>query len=227
LSNSITIGTGDSNSATRRIIGVRRLNGIFDYNGSSYDNDAITVGDVKLFGFKKGMIMMWSPISPDTYAANFDGTGLGLNNMSGWAVCNGNNSTPNLVNSFIIGGRASDGQTTVTGSATNVGGSKNAVVVTHNHTATSSPAGLHRHTASDSGHTHPISTKQSLAIQSGKSTPCWARERASKTDLGYASITVSLTGSHFHAVTVDNEGESGTNKNLPPYYSLIYICKIT
>ena len=126
LSNSITIGTGDTTSATRRIIGVRRLNGISDYIGSSYDNDAITVGDVKLFGFKTGMIMMWSPLSTDNYGSNFNGNGLGIGNMTGWAVCNGNIhsglTTPDLENKFIVGGRSSDGLSNITGTFVRTGG---------------------------------------------------------------------------------------------------------
>ena len=126
LSNSITIGTGDTTSATRRIIGVRRLNGISDYIGSSYDNDAITVGDVKLFGFKTGMIMMWSPLSTDNYGSNFNGNGLGIGNMTGWAVCNGNIhsglTTPDLENKFIVGGRSSDGLSNITGTFERTGG---------------------------------------------------------------------------------------------------------
>ena len=125
------------------------------------------------------------------------------------------------------GGRVLDGQTTITGTATTTGGTKDAVVVTHNHTGSVGGNGSHTHTATDSGHTHPITTKESLAIQSGSATPCWARQQAADTGLGYANITVSGAGTHAHTVTIDNEGESGTNKNLPPYYSLIYIMKIT
>ncbi len=66
---------------------------------------------------------------------------------SGWVLCDGNNSTPDLRNRFIIGANADDAgvaKTNVTGSATQTGGSKDAIVVSHTHTAT----------VTDPGHTH-------------------------------------------------------------------------
>lgn len=48
-----------------------------------------------------GGIMMYS----GSYAANFDITGLGLpdTDMTGWALCNGNNGTPDLRGRFVVG----------------------------------------------------------------------------------------------------------------------------
>ena len=37
-------------------------------------------------------------------AGNFDPTGLGVNDMAGWALCNGANGTPNLSNQFLLAG---------------------------------------------------------------------------------------------------------------------------
>lgn len=224
-------GNGDVNSANRRITGVRRLVDINEFIGTTYDDDVLTIFDFKRFGFKKGMIMMWSPISPDNYALNFTqsgpNAGNGIGNMTGWAVCNGNNGTVDLENRFIVGGRVSDGQTTITGSATTTGGTKDAIVVSHAHTASSTNDGVHTHTATDAGHTHSYTRYGSTPPQSGKSTPCWYGGQSDTTGIGYASITVSDAGSHNHTITVNNFGSSGTNQNLPPYYSLIYIMKIT
>ena len=53
-----------------------------------------------------------------------------------WALCNGSSGTPDLRNTFVIGAHSDDGgsaKTTVTGSATPSGGSKDAVVVDHTH----------------------------------------------------------------------------------------------
>ena len=80
-----------------------------------------------------GVIVMWS--------------GSVATIPSGWYLCNGSNSTPDLRNKFIIAANADDGgaaKTSVTGSATQSGGSKDAIVVSHTHTAT----------VTDSGHTH-------------------------------------------------------------------------
>ena len=59
---------------------------------------------------------------------NFESDGLGKNLRAGWAICNGNNGTPNISNRVIV----SYGSDFPTLKA--VGGSKDAVVVEHNHT---------------------------------------------------------------------------------------------
>ena len=59
---------------------------------------------------------------------NFESNGLGKNLRTGWAICNGNNGTPNISNRVIV----SYGSDFPTLNA--VGGSKDAVVVEHNHT---------------------------------------------------------------------------------------------
>lgn len=61
---------------------------------------------------------------------NFDGTGLGINLMVGWAICNGANSTPNLQ------GRVSIGYGGIYNVIGQTGGSKDAVVIAHSHTYT-------------------------------------------------------------------------------------------
>jgi len=40
------------------------------------------------------------------------------------------------------------------------------------------------------------------------------------------SVNETSTGAHSHNVSIDSEGVSGTGKNLPPYYALMYIMKI-
>jgi microcystin-dependent protein len=128
-----------------------------------------------------GVIMMWS--------------GSIASVPSGWALCNGTNGTPNLVDRFVVGA----GVTTPAVGTT--GGSKDAIVVSHTHTAT------------DSGHTHSgvlRTTSSSPSVAGGSSA--WLKEQNSNT--GYANITVST------------EGQSGTNANMPPYYALAYIMKL-
>jgi len=91
---------------------------------------------------------------------NFDGTGLGILIMDGWAICNGNNGTPPM-----------DGLVNVAyGANYNVigafGGSKNAVVVSHTHTFT----GSEDDTANDGSFilvspTNSIGTKSTLSTE--------------------------------------------------------------
>lgn len=61
------------------------------------------------------------------YNANFDSNGLGKNLRLGWQVCNGNNGTDNLTGRVGIGW--GNGYNTFSG----IGGSPDAVVVSHSH----------------------------------------------------------------------------------------------
>lgn len=79
-----------------------------------------TCGSVGLFDFSElrrlgPMTDIWLPgdlkqvVCDGPYiAANFDGTGLGINSRKGWAVCNGQNGTADM------GGRVMVGHTSVT-----------------------------------------------------------------------------------------------------------------
>jgi microcystin-dependent protein len=115
-------------------------------------------------------------------------------------LCNGSNSTPDLRDKFVIGA----GSTYAVG---DTGGSANAIVVSHTHTATS--------VVTDPGHTHTNNATSSTyngAVSSGAPTPSAGTSTSANT-----GITV--------ATTVASAGTSGTNANLPPYYALCYIMK--
>ena len=62
-------------------------------------------------------------------ASNFDGTGLGINERVGWAICNGSNGTRNWNGKVPL----AYGTDYLTMGAT--GGNKDAVIVSHSHTA--------------------------------------------------------------------------------------------
>lgn len=83
------------------------------------------------------------------------------------------------------------------------GGSKDAVVVSHTHTVT------------DSGHTHGIAYEGRLLYSGGGGNPgtAFGGSANQATESGTANITVT------------SAGESGTNKNLPPYLSIYFIIK--
>jgi hypothetical protein len=151
--------------------------------------------------FVTGMIMMWS--------------GTIATIPSGWVLCDGNNSTPDLRNRFIIGANADDAgvaKTNVTGSATQTGGSKDAIVVSHTHTAT----------VTDPGHTHTTTLNVWRGSNSGNTGAAWGGG-----DRQDATNVVGTSNSRVTSITVANstEGSSGTNQNLPPYYALAFIMK--
>ena len=66
-------------------------------------------------------------VGQDFIDDNFNGSGLGIELMVGYAICNGNNGTPDL------DGLVSIGYGTNYSVAKAVGGSKDAVVVAHTH----------------------------------------------------------------------------------------------
>ena len=118
---------------------------------------------------------------------------------SGWYLCNGSNGTPDLRNRFLVGA----GSTYAVGAT---GGSADAIVVSHTHSA------------SDSGHQHTVTlgTINAFGIGSSGSRGVYSGTGSGNRDLSEsasANISVSTTGS------------SGTNANLPPYYALCYIMK--
>lgn len=136
-----------------------------------------------------GMIMIWS--------------GSVGSIPSGWTLCNGSNSTPDLRDKFIVGA----GSTYAVGGT---GGSANAVVVSHTHTATS--------TVTDPGHLHNYgNTGSGIGNAGGGNASVVTAAKTVPTTTATTGITVATTNS--------TEGVSGNNANLPPYYALCYIMK--
>jgi hypothetical protein len=123
---------------------------------------------------------------------------------AGFLLCDGTNGTPDLRNSFIVGAGNSYtvGQT---------GGSKDAVLVSHTHTAT----------VTDPGHTHIPNVLATTGAFGTTQANGMTNAAATTTTNGPALLTAT-TG-----ITVANStsGVSGTNANLPPYYALAYIMK--
>jgi len=89
-------------------------------------------------------------------------------------------------------------------SVNSTGGSADAIVVSHTHTIT------------DPGHTHTTTYQYERYNTSGGSTLTGGDGLSS----GSNSINSNTTG-----ITVDNEGSSGTNANLPPYLGIYFIIK--
>ena len=136
-----------------------------------------------------GLITMWS------------GTIASI--PSGWYLCDGNNSTPDLRDKFIVGAKQDEtsiAKTNITGALTQTGGSKDAVAVSHTHTIT------------DPGHLHTVSYRPDLAGATG----------------GYnvaGNTNTVNTGTATTGISINSAGVSGTNANLPPYYALAFIMK--
>lgn len=129
-----------------------------------------------------GVIVIWS--------------GSSASIPSGWYLCNGSNSTPDLRDRFVVGA----GSTYAVG---NTGGSKDAIVVSHTHSI------------SDPGHSH------SIDMASSQNTNNQVPSQLSTSQTPRTANTNSAdTG-----ISINSTGDSGTNANLPPYYALCYIMK--
>ncbi len=138
--------------------------------------------------FVAGMIMLWS--------------GSSATIPSGWLLCDGSSSTPDLRNRFVVGA-------TSTYAVGATGGSADAIVVSHTHTAT----------VTDPSHSH--STNRFLGNLFGSNT-AYVGDNS-----GGGSASNGVTNTATTGITVSNSttGSSGTNANLPPYYALCYIMK--
>lgn len=130
--------------------------------------------------FVAGMIMLWS--------------GSSASIPTGWLLCDGTNSTPDLRNRFVVGA-------TSTYAVGATGGSADAIVVSHTHTAT----------VTDPGHFHTSTVLSGSNVNANPGV-----------QVGAGNTGTATTG-----ITVSNSttGSSGTNANLPPYYALCYIMK--
>ena len=156
---------------------------------NSLSDDAVTVAKIEnaintTLGFvvPAGGIIMWSGSTGSI--------------PSGWALCDGNNGTPDLRNRFVVGAGSSY-------SVNATGGSKDAVVVSHTHGIT------------DNGHSH------TLEYTNGDSGDGRSSESGNGGLAGSHTTSTQTTG-----ITINSQGVSGTDKNLPPYLSLAYIMKL-
>jgi microcystin-dependent protein len=139
--------------------------------------------------FPSGGIIMWS--------------GTIGNIPSGWVLCDGNNSTPDLRNRFIVGAGS-------TYPVTATGGTADANVVSHSHSFSGTTDGV-------GDHNHSLFGSSSGTTGTG----------AFENRVPSGSRTSGDAGAHDHTFSgnTSSSGSSGTNANLPPYYALAYIMK--
>jgi hypothetical protein len=126
-----------------------------------------------------------------------------------------------LRNKFIIAANADDAgvaKTSITGSATQTGGSKDATLVSHTHSfsGTTNSASLSgTFTASKPGSATGIVSITASPVSGG----------ADGLQASATEYTVNATHSHTVSGVTASAGDSATNANLVPYYSLAYIMK--
>ena len=204
------IDGGYSQSVIETKVGERALIGgqstqLFKAKAGVASDDVVNKGQLDT-SMPVGFIGMWSGSISDI--------------PTKWALCDGTNNTPDLRGKFVYGA-SSDGEVNDTG------GSKDAVVVEHDHTAN------HNHSASSSTNgNHAHSKTLSRRGNSTGDTSSYFKAGNSNTAGTYSGNT-NGNGNHSHSiiinaknVTTSKVGVSGTNKNLPPYMLLAYIIKV-
>lgn len=172
-------------------------------DGTSTFTGAVTLtGGISGGGFiPTGGIIIWSGASSAI--------------PTGWYLCNGSNGTPDLRNRFVVGAGS-------TYSVAATGGSADAIVVSHTHTASTNTTGAH---------THNLNKYSGSSSEFFGTSNYLAKDAASQYNIAAGStdqqntVSIASNGDHSHTVTVDSTGSSGTNANLPPYYALCYIMK--
>ncbi len=181
------------------VVGVNNVKGEFQINGSSGTLGQVMVSQgantspVWGSGFQYGGIIMWA--------------GSIVSIPSGWALCDGASGRPDLRDKFVIGaGNNYNYQ--------NTGGSKDAVIVSHNHTGSTNTTGNHSHTIPNH------------LVQAVSGTGDIDRDNEYQQWKALSGQSTNTTGNHSHSFTTSTKGESGNNKNLPPYYALAYIIKL-
>ena len=153
--------------------------------------------------------------------------GLVADLPSNWLVCDGTAGTPDLRDRFIVGA----GTAYALGGT---GGSKDAIAVAHTHTFsgnTGQESANHTHGVSDPGHVHGITGTggggSGSGIQGNTGGGSIGGANTSSATTGISLGTESANHVHAYSGTTASTGSSGTNANLPPYYALVFIKRIS
>lgn len=132
---------------------------------------------------------------------------------TGWLLCDGSSSTPDLRDRFVVGA-GSTYAVSDTGGADTVALST-ANLPAHNHSASSSSTS----TVSDPGHSHSF-----VGVQpsSGEGNSSRTSVPATKST---SSATTGITVSTSTSTSIGNTGSGTAHENRPPYLALAYIMK--
>lgn len=152
------------------------------------------VDELKKKSVPVGAIMMWA--------------GSLLDMPAGWALCNGQNGTPDLRSRFVVGFNSADGDYDAIGKT---GGAKTVTLTeaqmpSHSHTGVTDSSGNHSHSYQ-------------------KSVPGRGyRTQADESPHGnYQNTMTGTSGAHSHGFTTNSKGGNQAHENRPPYYTLAFI----
>ena len=150
----------------------------------------------------------------------FSGTGADV--PANWSLCDGSNGTPDLRNRFVIAANEFNDQgspapnrweTNVEGGAgRQSGGSKDSTLTEHNHTLQGGNASGNFLTSAS------LSYNNAGPFQYG----------GDATAVSGITFNTQSGSVNYNQPTADNEGSGdGTNANLPPYFAVAFIMRVT
>ena len=157
-----------------------------------------------------------------------------------WSLCDGSNGTPDLRNKFVISSQLYDtGQsrweTNITGTGTATGGSKDSHLPSHTHGLNSSGNATlndpgHNHDITDPGHNHSVTAARDIGGSTDDGSP--PDERSNEQNFSTSTETTGITiDNNTTGITLggstESQGSSNLNQNLPPYFALAFIMRVT
>jgi len=168
--------------------------------------------------FPSGGIIMWS--------------GSLATIPSGWLLCNGDSSTPDLRDRFIVGAGLAYAVDATGGAATVALSTAELPSHTHTFSATTAGGGSHSHSINDPSHAHSL-TAWHTAASPGSGGGATDTQRLSGngavgTNAVGTGISINAVGDHTHNLsgTTSAIGSGTAHENRPPYYALAYIMKV-
>jgi microcystin-dependent protein len=195
----VTAGTERARVIANGNVGIGTANplGKLDVAGSVIATN-IQIGTVTNAFVPRGIIVMWS--------------GSIVTIPTGWAICDGTNTTPDLRNRFIVGAGSTYAVAGTGGSTTKTLTEAN--MPAHSHGGTTVGGGGHSHTVSAIYNTGGPYNGLVLGQLNG-----W-----------YGTATTnqgtSTEPNHTHTFTTDTKGSGTSFDIMPPYYALAYIMKL-
>ena len=139
---------------------------------------------------------------------------------TGWALCDGSNSTPDLRDRFIIGGGGNYAKDSIGGAEAVA--LTTAQIPAHSHTGTTNSKGFHNHMLLR--HEEENGGSNSVAYHSniGGDDQYQLRGHSSSANVW----NTSSNGDHTHSLELYHNGGGQAHENRPPYYALSYIIRV-
>ena len=153
-------------------------------------------------------------------------SGLQADIPANWAICDGNNGTPNLVNKFVVAAASfdvgtSEWRTAVDGTSKESGGAATKTLGTNELPAHTHEKGTLAVTGGDHNHTYDRSNVTTVASGGSANTRNQGVTETNTGDSGDLTLTVS--GS-----TGNQSGTTGEAFDiLPPFYAIAYIMRVS